>query len=56
MILSSGIDLSDLTQGNDFAAALQDAEKWEELRLDILALEAAKKAAETTVNLYQDAC
>jgi len=55
MILASGIDLCDLTQGNDFAAALQDAAEWEKLRLELLALEAAKVAADATLSLYQDA-
>jgi hypothetical protein len=46
VILSSGLDLCDLTQGNDFAGSLQDAEAWEVQRLELLALEEARKAAE----------
>lgn len=46
MILASGIDLCDLTQGNDFAGSLQDAEAWEIQRVELLALEEARKAAE----------
>lgn len=45
MILPSGIDLCDLTQGNDFAGSLQDVEAWDaeqRLELELLDLETSR--------------